>query len=187
MLFRSVKNGKLTFEVGEEKIAFDVDKSMKYPSKGDVICRVDVIDSMVAGKLEKIVIDDPWWHAIANLEGEREITSLEELLALLEDFTAPRNDENQPQHEDFEPQRRTFTKGDWVLLFNSRLKFFAGKLRSRWHGPFQVKRVFDYGAVEIWSEWTRVFKVNEQRLKHYTQGEQIGDKVDVSLVEAPSI
>ncbi|CAA7049381.1 unnamed protein product [Microthlaspi erraticum] len=34
-----------------------------------------------------------------------------------------------------------------VLLFNSRLKLFPGKLRSRWSGPFRIKEVRPYGAV----------------------------------------
>ncbi|XP_061360750.1 uncharacterized protein LOC133304717 [Gastrolobium bilobum] len=34
---------------------------------------------------------------------------------------------------------RDFKVGDQVLLFNSRLKLFPGKLKSRWSGPFVVK------------------------------------------------
>ncbi|XP_023633331.1 uncharacterized protein LOC111828963 [Capsella rubella] len=32
--------------------------------------------------------------------------------------------------------------GDHVLLFNSRLKLFPGKLKSTWSGPFEIKDVF---------------------------------------------
>ena len=39
-----------------------------------------------------------------------------------------------------------------VLLYNSRLHLFLGKLKSRWTGPFVVKTVFPHGAVEI-SDW----------------------------------
>ena len=35
--------------------------------------------------------------------------------------------------------KREFKAGDQVLLFNSRLKLFPGKLKSRWSGPFIVK------------------------------------------------
>jgi hypothetical protein len=34
-----------------------------------------------------------------------------------------------------------------VLLYNSRLHLFPGKLRSRWSGPFIVKHVYPYGAL----------------------------------------
>ncbi|XP_042426035.1 uncharacterized protein LOC122013888 [Zingiber officinale] len=56
--------------------------------------------------------------------------------------------------------RREFQEGDLVLLFNSRLKLFPGKLKSRWSGPFEVKKVYPYGAVDISNETTGVFKVN---------------------------
>ena len=67
-------------------------------------------------------------------------------------------------------QRREFKEGEIVLLFNSRLKIFPGKLKSRWSGPFQVTMVFPYGSVEVWSEESGTFKVNGQRLKRYRAG-----------------
>nr|GFA38708.1 reverse transcriptase domain-containing protein [Tanacetum cinerariifolium] len=36
-----------------------------------------------------------------------------------------------------------------VLLFNSRLKIFSGKLKTRWSGPFTITRVFPYGIIEL--------------------------------------
>ncbi|XP_078148472.1 uncharacterized protein LOC144543896 [Carex rostrata] len=81
--------------------------------------------------------------------------------------------------------RREFNIGDYVLLFNSRFKLFAGKLKSKWSGPFQVKRVFEHGAVEIWSERTGAFKVNGQRLKVYNHGEPVEGKINISLIDAP--
>nr|GEW47202.1 reverse transcriptase domain-containing protein [Tanacetum cinerariifolium] len=44
---------------------------------------------------------------------------------------------------------RVFNIGDRVLLFNSRLKFFSGKLKSHWSGPFTISHVFPYGTVEL--------------------------------------
>ncbi|XP_057248210.1 uncharacterized protein LOC130590195 [Beta vulgaris subsp. vulgaris] len=38
--------------------------------------------------------------------------------------------------------KREFKVGDKVLLFNSRLRLFSGKLKSRWSGPFIVHQVF---------------------------------------------
>nr|GEZ55612.1 hypothetical protein [Tanacetum cinerariifolium] len=35
-------------------------------------------------------------------------------------------------------KNRIFNVGDQVLLFNSRLKIFSGKLKSRWSGPFTI-------------------------------------------------
>ncbi|GJU23817.1 reverse transcriptase domain-containing protein [Tanacetum coccineum] len=46
-------------------------------------------------------------------------------------------------------KNRVFNVGDQVLLFNSRLKMFSGKLKSRWSGPFTISQVFPYGTVEL--------------------------------------
>ena len=57
-----------------------------------------------------------------------------------------------------------------VLLFNSRLRLFPGKLKSRWSGPFVVMQVFPYGAVELLNPRTNEkFKVNGQRVKPYLE------------------
>ncbi|GKE60297.1 reverse transcriptase domain-containing protein, partial [Tanacetum coccineum] len=45
-------------------------------------------------------------------------------------------------------KNRVFNVGDRVLLFNSRLKIFLSKLKTRWTGPFIVAQVFPYGTVE---------------------------------------
>nr|GEY21387.1 reverse transcriptase domain-containing protein [Tanacetum cinerariifolium] len=42
-----------------------------------------------------------------------------------------------------------FNIGDRVLLFNSPLKIFSGKLKSRWSGPFTISHVFPYDTVEL--------------------------------------
>jgi hypothetical protein len=39
--------------------------------------------------------------------------------------------------------------GKKVLLYNSQLHLFSGKLRSRWSGPFIVKHEYPYGACDI--------------------------------------
>ncbi|KAL1078320.1 hypothetical protein V6Z11_D10G152900 [Gossypium hirsutum] len=61
----------------------------------------------------------------------------------------------------FEPRQQ-------VLLFNSRLKLFPGKLKSQWPGPFEVTQVYPHGAIDVKYMNMRVtFKVYGQRLKHY--------------------
>ncbi|GJW74313.1 reverse transcriptase domain-containing protein [Tanacetum coccineum] len=46
-------------------------------------------------------------------------------------------------------KNRVFKVGDRVLLFNSRLKIFSGKLKTHWTGPFTVAQVFPYGTIEL--------------------------------------
>ena len=67
--------------------------------------------------------------------------------------------------------RKEFQPGQQVLLFNSRLKLFPGKLKSGWSGPFKVINVSPYGAVELLGHSGNPFKVNGQRLKLYLGGE----------------
>ncbi|GJV47547.1 hypothetical protein Tco_1437759 [Tanacetum coccineum] len=64
-------------------------------------------------------------------------------------------------------KNRVFNVGDRVLLFNSRLKIFSGKLKTRWTGPFTVAQVFPYGTFELSQTDGPNFKVNGHRLKHY--------------------
>ncbi|XP_016489176.1 uncharacterized protein LOC107809093 [Nicotiana tabacum] len=76
---------------------------------------------------------------------------------------------------------RNFKPGDMVLLYNSRMRLFPGKLKSRWPGPFRVVEMHSIGAVEITSEdESRKFKFNGQRLKHY-QGMVEVDKMISAL------
>ncbi|GJW11988.1 reverse transcriptase domain-containing protein [Tanacetum coccineum] len=67
-------------------------------------------------------------------------------------------------------KNRVFNVGDQVLLFNSRLKIFSGKLKSRWSGPFTIVQVFPYGTIELSQNSGPNFKVNGHRLKHYFGG-----------------
>jgi len=45
--------------------------------------------------------------------------------------------------------KKRFEEGDLVLLFNSKLRLFLGKLRSRWSGPLEVVQIFPHGAMEV--------------------------------------
>ncbi|XP_016195582.1 uncharacterized protein LOC107636597 [Arachis ipaensis] len=67
---------------------------------------------------------------------------------------------------------KTFEPGKVILLYNSRLKLFPNKLKSRWCGPFTITKVSPYGYVELLEESSgRTFTVNGQRLKYYLEGE----------------
>ncbi|GJV93848.1 reverse transcriptase domain-containing protein [Tanacetum coccineum] len=65
---------------------------------------------------------------------------------------------------------KDFKVGDKVLLYNSRLKMYPGKLKSKWSGPNIVKTVYPIGAIEITDKDGFSFKVNGQRLKKYYGG-----------------
>ena len=68
--------------------------------------------------------------------------------------------------------RKEFRAGEQVLLFNSRLKLFPGKLKSKWSGPYIVVSSNTFGAVTLRNDTGEEFKVNGQRLKHYLSREE---------------
>ncbi|GJZ16835.1 reverse transcriptase domain-containing protein [Tanacetum coccineum] len=74
-------------------------------------------------------------------------------------------------------------KGDQVLLYNSRLKMYPGKLKSKWSGPNIVKTVYLHGAIEITDRDGFSFKVNGQRLKKYYGGNIEKDDDEVLELE----
>ncbi|GKD15532.1 reverse transcriptase domain-containing protein, partial [Tanacetum coccineum] len=76
---------------------------------------------------------------------------------------------------------KDFKVGDKVLLYNSLLKMYPGKLKSKWSGPNIVKMVYPHRAIEITNRDEFSFKVNEQRLKKYYGGDI--DKEDDEVIE----
>ena len=77
--------------------------------------------------------------------------------------------------------RKEFEAGQRVLLFNSRLKLFPMKLKSRWLEPFTVTKVFPYGGAEIMHPEKGTFKINKQPLKPYFGGEFHASKQAICL------
>ena len=68
--------------------------------------------------------------------------------------------------------RKEFIVGELVLLYNSKLKLFLGKLESRWSGPYTIVVVIPFRAMTLNTNSGEEFKVNGQRLKHYLRGRQ---------------
>ncbi|XP_038882199.1 uncharacterized protein LOC120073419 [Benincasa hispida] len=78
--------------------------------------------------------------------------------------------------------KKELVVGQKVLFFNSRLRLFPGKLKSRWSGPFIIKEIFPYGTMEITREdGTIAFKVNAQRVKPYFEDGMDRQKSSLAL------
>nr|XP_009802810.1 PREDICTED: uncharacterized protein LOC104248278 [Nicotiana sylvestris] len=60
-----------------------------------------------------------------------------------------------------------FKEGDLLLLFNSRILMFSGKLRSKWSGLFKVVDVTPFSVLDLKNKNDEVFRVNENRVKCY--------------------
>jgi len=64
--------------------------------------------------------------------------------------------------------RKIFVSGQKVLLYNSRLHLFPGKLKTRRSGPYIAQSVFPHGGIEVFdTKNDNTFTVNGQRLKPF--------------------
>ena len=78
-----------------------------------------------------------------------------------------------------------FEQGDQVLLYDSKLHLFLGKLKSRWTGLFTIQEVYLNGSLDLFnSKDNRVFKVNGQRLKPYAM-QHSADKEEIPHLDPP--
>ncbi|KAJ9536445.1 hypothetical protein OSB04_un000380 [Centaurea solstitialis] len=82
--------------------------------------------------------------------------------------------ERTKKFHDRQLREKVLIPGMQVLLFNSRLRLFPSKLKSKWSGPFKLIEVSPYGAVELEGSDGARFKVIGQRVKPYLGGEPSG-------------
>ena len=72
-----------------------------------------------------------------------------------------------------------------MLLYDSKLHLFPGKLKSRWIGPFIIHQVHPNGSVDLLNSMdSRIFKVNGQRLKSYA-AQFATYKEEIPLLDPP--
>ena len=78
-----------------------------------------------------------------------------------------------------------FNKGDQVLLYDSKLHLFLGKLKSRWMGPFIVQQAHPNGSVDLLNpNNNRLIKVNGQRVKPYVVQKTVA-REEILLLDPP--
>lgn len=121
-----------------------------------------------------------------DLAGEKRMLQLNELdeFRLHAYENAKLYKEKTKKWHDKHIQHREFEPGQEVLLFNSRLKLFPGKLKSRWADPFVIVSVTPHGTVELRNiSSTCTFLVNDQRIKHYWDGDIQRHKTSVDLID----
>jgi len=83
--------------------------------------------------------------------------------------------------------RKNFTSGDKVLLYNSRLHIFMGKLKTHWSRPFIVRTIFPHGDVIIVDPKNNAeFKVNGLRLKPFLTTDPMTPDDSVLTLFTPS-
>ena len=133
-----------------------------------------------------------WW-AIRNLNmdmnrvGLKRMLEIDELEELRNDtyFNSKIAKDKQKKWHDQLITRKTLNQGDQVLLYDSKLHLFPGKLKSRWTGPFIIHQEYLNGSVDLINRKDkRVFKVNRQRVKPYAVRHSTEEK-EISLFDPP--
>ena len=67
-----------------------------------------------------------------------------------------------------------------MFCYTISFKFFAGKLLSKWEGPYVIEEVYRSDAIKINNfKGTNPRVVNGQRIKHYISGNPINVKTNV--------
>ncbi|CAM8973323.1 unnamed protein product [Rhodiola kirilowii] len=115
--------------------------------------------------------------------GEKRLLDLNELDEIRLDSyeNAKIYKQKQKKWHDKKILRKEFKEGDQVLLFNSRLRLFPGKLKSRWTGPFKIQKVFEDGHANLFNSRGEIFKANGQRLKLYHGAPQDPESTSITL------
>ncbi|XP_070029377.1 uncharacterized protein [Nicotiana sylvestris] len=132
-----------------------------------------------------------WW-AMKQLNLDTEVAGINRVIELYEldefrflAFESTRlYKERMKRLHDKNIVERNFNFRDMALLYNSRLRLFLGKLKSRWSRPFRVVEVLPSGAIEIAVEKdSHTFRVNGKRLKPYVGMDEPKEVLVIHLTE----
>ena len=126
---------------------------------------------LVYGKACHLLVEIEYkaWWAVKNLNldmgkaGLKRLLDINELEKLRNDayFNSKIAKDRLKRWHDQLIARKNFKQGGQVLLYNSKLHLFPGKLKSRWTGPFIIHQVYLNGSVDLLgSKDSRVFKFN---------------------------
>ncbi|XP_061363989.1 uncharacterized protein LOC133307495 [Gastrolobium bilobum] len=109
----------------------------------------------------------------ARMAGEKRLLQLVELEEFWSEAYENANlyKEQMKRWHDKKLIKKELGVGDKVLLYQSRLKLFPGKLKSRWEGPYEITEALPNGAFTIAHETSgATYRVNGHRLKKYNRG-----------------
>ncbi|KAJ9544867.1 hypothetical protein OSB04_024574 [Centaurea solstitialis] len=112
--------------------------------------------------LKKVHLDD----IASGKERLINLHQLEELRSLAYENSKIYKEQRKKSHDAHLKEVKVFKEGDKALIYQTRLKFSPGKLKSRWIGPYVVLKAYPSEYVDLMTERGE-FKVNGHRLKLY--------------------
>ncbi|GJX66579.1 reverse transcriptase domain-containing protein [Tanacetum coccineum] len=104
-----------------------------------------------------------------QVENTNQINELDEMRLDAYESSISYKERTKIWHDKWIKAPTNYEIGDKVVLFNSRLRLFPRKLKSRWYGPFSVCKDMKNGAIELYDEDGNEFIVNKQRVKPYQE------------------
>ena len=128
---------------------------------------------LVYGKASHLPVEIEYkaWWAIRNLNMDMNQAGLKRMLEIYEleelrkyaYFNSKIAKDRQKKWHDQLITWKTFNQGDQVLLYDTKLHLFPGKLKSLWTGPFIIHQAYLNGSVDLLNpKDKKIFKVNGQ-------------------------
>ncbi|GJV88786.1 hypothetical protein Tco_1532724 [Tanacetum coccineum] len=163
-------NLEYAYKTGAENVAADHLSRLENPNL-DELKEDEVDDNFLDKIIMKIKNDDeeiPWFADFANyLLGN---ILRKDLVGFLDEMKCLKTKSKSVKY-----LAKEFKAGDKVLLFNSKYKFKAPKLITKWYGPFMVKHGYPSSYVELYDKQGGSFIVNGHLVKLYHDEEQLNE------------
>ncbi|XP_057250032.1 uncharacterized protein LOC130591126 [Beta vulgaris subsp. vulgaris] len=140
-----MKNGKITFEVGTEKMEYNLTNSMEAPSMGETIYRVDALDEAIEVKAASLQLNDSLQTALMGSADEEDRETREYKRLLEEPHSLPSIEPIKEVLTHEESKESTmFPEVELKVYENSRL---YKKRRKRWPDKHIMRRGFHEGEL----------------------------------------
>ncbi|XP_070010539.1 uncharacterized protein [Nicotiana sylvestris] len=120
--------------------------------------------------LKKLNLD---WDVAANLQVTH-LNELDELRYHAYESSSLFKEKMKYLHDKY-IWNKEFMVGDLVMLFNSRLRMFFGKLKSKWSCPFEIISVTPFSAMDLKKKNHEIFRFNGHRVTHYLR--KVGESI----------